>query len=94
MNAYIFPGQGSQHPGMGLQMYNDFPQAKELFRRADEVLGYSMSEIMFHGTEEQLKQTQYTQLAMFLHGYISYQCFKKAIPDMTAGHSCRRLFGV
>lgn len=87
MNAYIFPGQGSQHPGMGLQMYKDFPQAKELFRRADEVLGYSMSEIMFHGTEEQLKQTQYTQLAMFLHGYISYQCFKKAIPDMTAGHS-------
>lgn len=87
MNAYIFPGQGSQHPGMGLQMYNDFPQAKELFHRADEVLDYPISEIMFRGTEEQLKQTKYTQLAMFLHGYISYECFRKAVPNMTAGHS-------
>ena len=87
MNAYIFPGQGSQHPGMGLQLYNDFPLAKEIFRCADEVLGYQISEIMFHGTEEELKQTKYTQLAMFLHGYISYKCLSQATPDMTAGHS-------
>ena len=70
-NAYIFPGQGSQHPGMGQLLFDQFDQAKALFRRADEILGYSISDVMFHGTEEQLKQTKYTQLAMFLHGYRS-----------------------
>lgn len=87
MRGYIFPGQGSQHPGMGQQLFDQYDRAKELFRRADEVLGYQISDIMFHGTEEQLKQTKYTQLAMFLHGYISYECLKEAAPDMTAGHS-------
>lgn len=87
MNAYIFPGQGSQHPGMGLQLYELFPLAQELFRYADKILGYPISDIMFHGTEEQLKQTKYTQLAMFLHGYIAFKCLHVADPDMTAGHS-------
>ena len=87
MNAYIFPGQGSQHPGMGQQLFDQFDQAKTLFRRADEILGYSISDIMFHGTEEQLKQTKYTQLAMFLHGYIAFECLHQEAPDMTAGHS-------
>jgi [acyl-carrier-protein] S-malonyltransferase len=87
MNAYIFPGQGSQHPGMGQLLFDQFDQAKALFRRADEILGYSISDVMFHGTEEQLKQTKYTQLAMFLHGYIAYECLHQAAPDMTAGHS-------
>ena len=87
MNAYIFPGQGSQHPGMGLQLYEQFPLAQELFRYADKILGYPISDIMFHGTEEQLKQTKYTQLAMFLHGYIAFKCLHVADPDMTAGHS-------
>ena len=87
MNAYIFPGQGSQHPGMGLQLSEQFPLAQQLFRYADEILGYSISDIMFHGTEEQLKQTKYTQLAMFLHGYIAYKCLNVKDPDMTAGHS-------
>ncbi len=86
-NAYIFPGQGSQHPGMGQLLFDQFDQAKALFRRADEILGYSISDVMFHGTEEQLKQTKYTQLAMFLHGYIAYECLHQAAPDMTAGHS-------
>ena len=86
-NAYIFPGQGSQHPGMGQLLFDQFDKAKALFRRADEILGYSISDVMFHGTEEQLKQTKYTQLAMFLHGYIAYECLHQAAPDMTAGHS-------
>ena len=72
---------------MGRQLHEQFPQARELFRRADEVLGYPISDIMFNGTEEQLKQTQHTQLAMFLHGYIAYVCLHQELPDMTAGHS-------
>lgn len=87
MNAYIFPGQGSQHSGMGRQLFEQFSKAQELFRRADEVLGYSISDIMFNGTDEQLKQTKFTQLAMFLHGYIAFECLHEAAPDMTAGHS-------
>lgn len=86
-NAYIFPGQGSQHPGMGQLLFDQYDRAKELFRSADEILGYSISDVMFHGTEEQLKQTKYTQLAMFLHGYVAYECLRQADPDMTAGHS-------
>lgn len=87
MNAYIFPGQGAQHPGMGQQLHDKFEEAKKLFRLADEVLGYPISDILFHGTEEQLKQTKHTQLAMFLHGYIAYVCLHQENPDMTAGHS-------
>ena len=72
---------------MGQQLFDQYDKAKELFRQADEVLGYSISDIMFHGTEEQLKQTKYTQLAMFLHGYIAYECLHQEVPGMTAGHS-------
>lgn len=72
---------------MGQLLFDQFDQAKALFRRADEILGYSISDVMFHGTEEQLKQTKYTQLAMFLHGYIAYECLHQVAPDMTAGHS-------
>ncbi len=87
MIAYIFPGQGSQHPGMGQKMYDQHVLAKELFRYADKILGYNISDIMFHGTDEQLKQTKYTQLAMFLHGYVAYKCLNMKAPDMVAGHS-------
>lgn len=72
---------------MGLHLLEQFPQARELFQCADEILCYSISDMMFHGTEEELKQTRNTQLAMFLHGYISYVCLHQDVPDMTAGHS-------
>lgn len=87
MNAHIFPGQGSQHPGMGRNLFEQFDRARDLFHRADEVLDYPISEVMFHGSEEQLKQTKYTQIAMFLHGYIAHACLHREKPDMTAGHS-------
>ena len=87
MNAHIFPGQGSQHPGMGRNLFEQFDRARELFHRADEVLDYPISEVMFHGSEEQLKQTKHTQIAMFLHGYIAHACLHREKPDMTAGHS-------
>ncbi len=87
MKSYVFPGQGSQQPGMGKILYDNFSSAKDIFLLADKVLGFPISEIMFFGTEEELKQTKYTQLAMFLHGYISYKCLERNNPDMVAGHS-------
>lgn len=85
--AYVFPGQGSQFPGMGKKMYDQNPIAKELFEMADETLGFSLSKIMFEGTEEELKQTRVTQPAVFLHSYIAYRCHRNDNPDMVAGHS-------
>lgn len=87
MKAYVFPGQGSQHSGMGKGLYDNFPEARKIFNTADEILGYSISAIMFSGTEEELKQTKHTQLAMFLHGYAAYKCLNAGLPDMVAGHS-------
>lgn len=86
-HAYIFPGQGSQFPGMGKEHYENSAFAKKLFEQANEVLGFRISDVMFHGTEEDLKQTNVTQPAVFLHSIIAYRSIENASPDMVAGHS-------
>jgi len=86
--AYVFPGQGSQFPGMGKDMYESNPVAKELFEKANEILGFSISQTMFAGTEEELKQTKITQPAIFLHSVILAKTIGDSFqPDMVAGHS-------
>ena len=85
--AYLFPGQGAQFVGMGKDLYENSPKAKELFDKADEILGYRITNIMFHGTDEELKQTKVTQPAVFLHSVVSALCLDDFQPDMVAGHS-------
>jgi [acyl-carrier-protein] S-malonyltransferase len=85
--AYIFPGQGSQFPGMGKELYENIPMAKELFEKANDILGFRISDIMFNGTADELKQTNVTQPAIFLHSVILYLTTEGLQPDMVAGHS-------
>lgn len=87
MKAYVFPGQGSQFSGMGQDLYNNNPVAKEMFEKANEILGFRITDIMFNGTAEELKQTKVTQPAVFLHSVILAACTPDFQPDMTAGHS-------
>ena len=86
--AYVFPGQGAQYPGMGKDMYEQSDLARTMFNKADDILGFSISEIMFNGTEEELKQTKVTQPAIFLHSVVMATLIgDKFLPDMAAGHS-------
>jgi [acyl-carrier-protein] S-malonyltransferase len=86
-HAYIFPGQGSQFSGMGKEHYNSSAFAKKLFEQANDVLQFRISDIMFNGSDEDLKQTRVTQPAVFLHSIIAFKSIENERPDMVAGHS-------
>jgi len=88
MKAYVFPGQGAQFIGMGKDLYDNSPEAKALFEKANEILGFNITDIMFSGTDEELKQTRVTQPAIFLHSVLLARSLGDAFqPDMVAGHS-------
>lgn len=85
--AYVFPGQGSQYPGMAKDLYESNAEARRMLERANEILGFRITDIMFEGTAEDLKQTKVTQPAIFLHSVLMAKCLPGFAPDMVAGHS-------
>ena len=87
MKAYVFPGQGAQYPGMGKDLYENSAEAKVLFERANEILGFDITKIMFEGTVDDLKETKVTQPAIFLHSVLLAKTVRDFAPDMVAGHS-------
>ena len=88
MKAYVFPGQGAQFTGMGLDLYENSPLAQDLFEKANEILGFPITDIMFEGTAEELKETKVTQPAVFLHSVILAKTLGADFkPEMVAGHS-------
>ncbi len=89
--AYLFPGQGSQFTGMGHSLYESSPIARSIMEKSDEILGFKLTDIMFEGTAEQLKQTKVTQSAVFIHSVAAALSFDGASPDMVAGHSLGEL---
>ncbi|NCI47999.1 ACP S-malonyltransferase [Sediminibacterium soli] len=89
--AYVFPGQGSQFTGMGKNLYESLPKAKQLFEQANDILGFRISDVMFSGTDEELRQTNITQPAVFLHSVIAFETREAATPEMVAGHSLGEL---
>jgi [acyl-carrier-protein] S-malonyltransferase len=89
--AFIFPGQGSQLTGMGSALYEQEPSIRYLFDQADEILGYSLKELMFYGAEHELRRTEITQPAVFLYSYATFQAKNAGVPDAVAGHSLGEL---
>ena len=86
-HAYIFPGQGAQFSGMGKTLYESNDLAKDLFEQANDILGFRISDLMFSGTDADLKQTNVTQPAVFLHSVVAFKTLPAPVPDMVAGHS-------
>lgn len=87
MNAFVFPGQGAQFSGMGKDLYDKYIEARHLMQRANELLGFGLTDVMFEGSDEDLRQTRVTQPAIFLHSIVASKLLTSLVPDMVAGHS-------